>query len=99
VGNVLAYAGKSGRRSSQPSSTVFAQEDARDRAPSLAPGRRPAAPEAPKNAALMDEAGADVVALMSLPKDHRPKLHTTDEIDNGRNSAQMECVVWVFPKR
>ena len=29
----------------------------------------------------MDEAEADVLAFMRFPKDHRPKIHSTDEVD------------------
>jgi len=46
-------------------------------------------PKVPKLAAFMDVAEADVLAFMSFTKDHRPKIHSTDEIDkqffvNGR---------------
>jgi transposase-like protein len=39
-------------------------------------------PKVPKLAALMDEAEADVLAFMSFPKNHRPKIHSI-----GRFSA------------
>jgi hypothetical protein len=35
----------------------------------------------PKLAALMDDTETDVLAFMSFPKDHRLKIHSTDEID------------------
>jgi hypothetical protein len=35
----------------------------------------------PKLAALMDSAEADVLAFMAFPKEHRAKIHSTDEID------------------
>ena len=41
----------------------------------------------PKLAALLDEAEEDVLAYMSFPKEHRAKLHSTDEIDKRFVSA------------
>ena len=38
-------------------------------------------PKVPKLATLMDDAEHDVLAYMSFPKEHRAKLHSTDEID------------------
>ncbi len=35
----------------------------------------------PKLAALIDEARADVLAFISFPKDHRPKIHSPDPIE------------------
>jgi putative transposase len=35
----------------------------------------------PKLAAIMDDAEPDVLAYMTLPKEHPAKLHSTDEID------------------
>jgi hypothetical protein len=32
----------------------------------------------------MDEAEADVLAFMSFAKDHRPKIHSTDEIGKAQ---------------
>ena len=40
-------------------------------------------PKLPKLAALLDEAEADVLAYMSFPKEHRAKIHSTDEIDKS----------------
>jgi putative transposase len=37
-------------------------------------------PKVAKLAALMDEAEADVLAFMSFPKDHRPKIHSTNPL-------------------
>ena len=38
-------------------------------------------PKLPKLAVLMDEAEPDVLAYMTFPKEHRVKLHSTDEMD------------------
>jgi transposase-like protein len=38
-------------------------------------------PKLPKLATLLDEAEEDVLAYMSFPKEHRAKIHSTDEID------------------
>ena len=38
-------------------------------------------PKVPKLAALMDEAEADVLAFMTFPKDHRPKIHSINPLE------------------
>ena len=96
--NVLAHAGKSGRRVVAAFiGTAFAQDDA-EAPDSMAPGRRSARPKVPKLAALMDEAEADVLAFMSFPKDHRPKIHSTNPLErlNGEIKRRTE-VVGIFP--
>ncbi len=80
--NVLAHAGKSGRRVVAAFiGTAFAQEDADTARLQWRQVADQLRPKVPKLAALMDEAESDVLAYMSFPKDHRPKLHSTDEID------------------
>jgi transposase-like protein len=37
-------------------------------------------PKVVKLATLMNEAEADVLAFMSFPKDHRPKIHSTNPL-------------------
>ena len=49
-------------------------------------------PKVVKLAGLMDEAEADVLAFMSFPKDHRPKIHSTDEIDKPFSAGSLAHV-------
>jgi putative transposase len=80
--NALAHAGKSSRRVvSAFMATAFAQDSAEA---AKAQWRRVAdqlKPKLPKLAGFMDEAETDVLAYMSFPADHWPKIHSTDEID------------------
>jgi len=97
--NVLAHAGKQGRRVGAAFiATAFAQEDgemARLQWRQVADQLRP---KVAKLAALMDQAEADVLAFMSFPKDHRPKIHSTNPLEclNGEIKRRTE-VVGIFP--
>jgi len=97
--NVLAHAGRQGRRVvSAFIATAFAQEDA---AAAQAQWRQVAdqlRPRATKLAELMDAAEPDVLAYMTFPKDHRPKIHSTNPLErvNGEIKRRTE-VVGIFP--
>ena len=97
--NALAHAGKSGRRVVAAFiGTAFAQEDADTARAQWRQVADQLRPKVPKLAALMDEAEADVLAYMSFPKDHRPKLHSTNPLErlNGEIKRRTE-VVGIFP--
>jgi putative transposase len=89
--NALAHAGKSGRRVvSAFIATAFAQDDANT---ARLQWRRVAdqlRPQLPKLAAFLDQAETDVLAFMSFPKDHRPKIHSTDALD--KKIPQRPCL-------
>jgi putative transposase len=97
--NVLAHAGRQGRRVvSAFIATAFAQEDA---AAAQAQWRQVAdqlRPRATKLAEFMDAAEPDVLAYMTFPKDHRLKIHSTNPLErlNGEVKRRTE-VVGIFP--
>jgi putative transposase len=97
--NALAHAGKSGRRVvSAFIATAFAQDDA-DAA--RLQWRRVAdqlRPQLPKLAAFLDDAETDVLAFMSFPKDHRPKIHSTNPLERPIGEIKRRTdVVGIFP--
>ncbi|SPP98168.1 transposase (fragment) [Bradyrhizobium vignae] len=80
--NVLAHAGKSGRRVvSAFIATAFAHDDAEAARAQWRKVADQLRPELPKLAGFLDEAETDVLAYMTFPPQHRTKLHSTDEMD------------------
>jgi transposase-like protein len=97
--NVLAHAGKQGRRVVAAFiATAFAQEDAETARSQWRQVADQIKPKVVKLSALMDEAETDVLAFMSFPKDHRPKIHSTNPLErlNGEIKRRTE-VVGIFP--
>lgn len=82
--NVLAHAGKSGRRVvSAFIATAFAQETPEAASAQWRSVADQIRPKVPKLATIMDNAEEDVLAFMTFPKEHRAKLHSTDKIDKS----------------
>ena len=97
--NVLAHAGRQGRRVvSAFIATAFAQNDAASASQQWRRVADQLRPKVPKLAALMDEAEADVLAYMGFPAQHRAKLHSTNSLErlNGEIKRRTE-VVGIFP--
>ena len=97
--NVLAHAGKSGRRvASAFIATAFAQETPEAASTQWRAVADQIRPRVPKLATIMDEAEHDVLAYMSFPKEHRTKLHSNNPIErvNGEVKRRTE-VVGIFP--
>ena len=97
--NVLAHAGRQGRRVVAAFiGTAFVQDDAEAASKQWRQVADQLRPKVPKLAAYMDEAEADVLAFMSFPKDHRPKIHSTNPLErlNGEIKRRTD-VVGIFP--
>jgi putative transposase len=97
--NVLAHAGRQGRRVVAAFiGTAFVQDDAEAARTQWRQVADQLRPKVAKLAALMDEAEADVLAFMSFPKDHRPKIHSTNPLErlNGEIKRRTD-VVGIFP--
>jgi len=93
--NVLAHAGKSGRRVvSAFIATAFAQETAESASLQWRAVVDQIRPKVPKLAAIMDDAEPDVLAYMTFPKEHRAKLHSTNPIErlNGEIKRRTDVV-------
>jgi transposase-like protein len=97
--NVLAHAGRQGRRVvSAFIATAFAQNDAEAARMQWRRVADQLRPKLPKLAAFLDEAEADVLAYMTFPAAHRAKLHSTNPIErlNGEIKRRTD-VVGIFP--
>jgi putative transposase len=97
--NALAHAGKNGRRVVAAFiATAFAQDDAGAARAQWRQVADQVRTKLPKLAALLDEAEEDVLAYMSFPKEHRPKIHSTNPLErvNGEIKRRTE-VVGIFP--
>jgi putative transposase len=97
--NLLAHAGRQGRGVvSAFIATAFAQEDAEAARAQWRQVADQLRPKVAKLAALMDEVEPDVLAYMTFPAAHRPKLHSTNPIErlNGEIKRRTE-VVGIFP--
>src|SRR6185437_3355366 len=97
--NVLAHAGKSGRRVvSAFIGTAFAQEDAEAAKIQWRKVADQLRSKLSKLAVFMDEAETDVLAFMNFPKDHRTKIHSTNPLErlNGEIKRRTD-VVGIFP--
>ncbi len=76
--NVMAHAGKSGRRVvSAFMSAAFAQDDAEAAKTQWRRVADQLRPKLPKLAGVLDEAETDVLAYMAFPAAHRTKLHSS----------------------
>jgi len=97
--NALAHAGRQGRRVVAAFiGTAFVQDDAEAARTQWRQVADQLRPKVPKLAAFMDEAEADVLAFMSFPKDHRPKIHSINPLErlNGEIKRRTD-VVGTFP--
>jgi putative transposase len=97
--NVLAHAGKSGRRVvSAFIGTAFAQETPEAASAQWRTVADQIRPKVPKLAAIMDEAEHDVLAYMSFPRQHWAKLHSTNPIERLNSEIKRRTdVVGIFP--
>ena len=97
--NLLAHAGKQGRRVvSAFVATAFVQDDAEAAAAQWRLVADQLRPKAAKLATLMDEAQHDVLAYMSFPKEHRAKLHSTNPLERVNGEIKRRTnVVGIFP--
>ena len=97
--NVSAHAGKSARRVVTVfMSAAFAQDDALSAKVQWRKVADQLRPKLPRLAGLLDEAETDVLAYMTFPASHRPKLHSTNPLErlNGEIKRRTE-VVGIFP--
>ena len=97
--NVLAHAGRNGRRVVAAFiATAFAQNDAGAAKLQWRKVADQLRSTLPRLAALMDEAETDVLAYMAFPAAHRAKLHSVNPLErlNGEIKRRTD-VVGIFP--
>jgi transposase-like protein len=97
--NVLAHAGRQGRRVvSAFVATAFAQDDAEAARQQWRKVADQLRPKLRKLAEIMDAAEPDVLAYMAFPQAHRAKLHSTNPIErlNGEIKRRTD-MVGIFP--
>ena len=99
--NVLAHAGRSGRRVvSAFIATAFAQDDAEAARQQWRRVADQLRPKVPKLAALMDAAEVDVLAYMGFPSAHRVKLHSTNPLERLNSEIKRRTeVVGIVPNQ
>ena len=68
--------------------TAFAQDDAEAASKQCRQVADQLRPKVPNLAALMDEAEADVLAFVTFPKDHRPKIHSINPLERLNGEIQ-----------
>ena len=96
--NLLAHAGKQGRRVvSAFVATAFAQDDAESARAQWRLIADQVRTKVPKLAAIMDEAEHDVLAYMNFPREHRQKLHSTNPERLNAEIKRRTNVVGIFP--
>jgi putative transposase len=97
--NALAYANKSQRQMVFALiNTIFAQDTAEAAHAQWRTVVEQLKAKFPKLAAMMDDAEYDVLAFMDFPKEHRPKIHSTNVLErlNGEVKRRSD-VVGIFP--
>jgi len=97
--NVLAHAGRQGRRVvSAFIATAFAQETPEAASTQWRAVADQIRQKVPKLAGIMDEAEHDVLAYMTFPKEHRTKLHSINPIERINAEIKRRTdVVGIFP--
>ena len=97
--NLLAHAGKQGRRVvSAFVATAFAQDDAESARAQWRLIADQVRTKVPKLATLIDDAEHDVLAYMTFPREHRQKLHSTNPLERLNAEIKRRTnVVGIFP--
>ena len=97
--NLLAHAGKQGRRVvSAFVATAFAQDDAESARAQWRLIADQVRTKVPKLATLMDDAEHDVLTYMTFPREHRQKLHSTNPLERLNAEIKRRTnVVGIFP--